>query len=185
MPLLNEEFLPSLHHACVRMEQTQSASSGYDSEPKSSQNYPYLTSVSEEKEDSCLKHSIAESKQKSASGPMRLVLAMDHDDAVQQGFPTENSEVDTTTYQTPNHLAKRGSGLSQSIKNEALQNIIDDDQSWQEIKQRLQQSQMVTSIHLNQVCGSFVMKKAAKIKEERKANQSRFRKLRNLFKASD
>eukprot|EP00553_Chaetoceros_curvisetus_P005310 CAMPEP_0204619436 /NCGR_PEP_ID=MMETSP0717-20131115/5813_1 /ASSEMBLY_ACC=CAM_ASM_000666 /TAXON_ID=230516 /ORGANISM="Chaetoceros curvisetus" /LENGTH=109 /DNA_ID=CAMNT_0051633439 /DNA_START=104 /DNA_END=430 /DNA_ORIENTATION=+ len=73
-----------------------------------------------------------------------------------------------------------GGGVDPSIKNEAVRNIIDDNQSWDKIKQRLQSQGGVTSIHVNQVCGSLVMEKAEKIKEERKAKQSTVRKLRNL-----
>ncbi len=118
--------------------------------------------------------------QKSATGPMLLAIAMTNDEAI-KGSPAHSSE--NTSRGSDMSNQRQDSGFSDSIKQQALRNIVEDDQSWAEIKRRLQEAQTVTSVHVKDACGSFVQRKAEKIKKERKANQSTFRKLRNLFKA--
>mmetsp|Transcript_9583 Transcript_9583/g.11119 ORF Transcript_9583/g.11119 Transcript_9583/m.11119 type:complete len:190 (+) Transcript_9583:112-681(+) len=120
---------------------------------------------------------------KSATGPMLLAIAMMPDEAMRTS-PVVRSSESTTKGDIGSDMAglRQNSGFSESIKQQALRNIVEDDQSWDEIKRRLQEAQTVTSVHVKEVCGSFVQRKAEKIKEERKANESTFRKLRNLFK---
>ncbi len=98
--------------------------------------------------------------QKSVTGPMFLAIAMTNDESATSGssMSMDGQKQDTC------------GGFSDSIKQQSLQNIIEDDKSWAEIKRRLQEAQTVSSVHVKDACGSLVHRKAEKIKTERKPN---------------
>jgi len=63
--------------------------------------------------------------------------------------------------------------FSRSMKSEALMNIIDDEKSWKLIQQQLKESNMVTSIGIQQICGGVVEENTKKVLQQREMQKKR------------